>query len=279
MITIPDALVPRLSLLREPHGVYCTAQDNLRILSWCSAASVTLITITGRFLTVDGDLIDLSETFAPATDRTMSTAIRALGEGWLLDLSIVTNGSPIIGQAFVRAEIVRGLLGGLTALKVLCQGRCNAVQRLAFPNSPISSTIDGPGILRSVAGTNQAAGAEISETVPTGARWELVGLSFVLVTSAAVANREVSIVIDDGTTTLFTSPSGFTHAASLTRRYSADVLGAQTAPTQGTDRQIVIAPMTLLAGWRIRTVTTALDVGDDFGAPQLQVKETLEAAA
>lgn len=279
MIPIDPDLRARLLLLREPHAVFCRAEDNLRLSTWCSSSGVTQITVAGRFLTCEGNIIDFRERQAPNTDRTLKASNFPLAEGWLLDVRIESDGAPIIGQVFASCAIVRGLTGGVTPLKVLCQGVCNAVQPLAWPNSILTTTIGSPTILRSVTGTNPAAGVEISETVPTGARWILRGLSFLLVTSGVAGNRETSIVIDDGATTLFTSPSGFTHVASLTRRFSASALGAQTAPTQGTDRQILIPPLVLLAGSRIKTVTTAIDAGDDYGAPQMLVEEQLEAAA
>jgi len=274
-----EKLIPSLSLMREPHAKYCSAADNLRITSWCSSAGVSALTVTGRFLTCEGRIIDVQERHVPNTDRTLKNTDHGLGEGWLLDLRIESNGSPIIGQVFARAAIVRGSGTSATPLAVLCQGPLNAVQPLAFPGSPVTTTLAQPGILRSVAGTDPAANTEISETVPTGARWKLWGLSFQLVTDANAANREVTVTIDDGTTILFTSPSGFTHTASLTRRYSASLIGAQTAPAQATDRQILLPPLQLPAGSRIKTVTTAIQVGDNYGAPQMLVEEWLEAAA
>ena len=145
-------------------------------------------------------------------------------------------------------------------------------------NVPIQTFADGSialdGTPTSVAGTNPAAGAEISETVPTGKRWRVLGLQFSLVTSATVANREVVIVVDDGTNTLFQSPSGANHAASLTWAYSAAAVGQPVAgATATTVRQINFPPLLLPAGARIRTATTNIQAGDDYGAPRLLVQE------
>jgi hypothetical protein len=91
---------------------------------------------------------------------------------------------------------------------------------LAFPGVPIASPLDGGGALRSIAGTTPGAGAEISETVPTGARWELLAFQATFVTSAAAANRVPQLTLDDGTTVYFRLGAALNQAASLTQRRS-----------------------------------------------------------
>jgi hypothetical protein len=176
----------------------------------------------------------------------------------------------------LTVDLVRGPtgVGGVTA--TLVQGPISSLQRIGWPGSMLLTSLDVAGVLRSIAGTDPAAAAEITETVPLGARWRVRAVSFSLVTDANPANREVTLVLDDGTTILYTSPSGFTHVAATTRRYSAAMIGAQTAPAQATDRQIVLPDLWLPGGSRIRTVTTNMQVGDNYGAPQLLVEETLE---
>jgi hypothetical protein len=91
---------------------------------------------------------------------------------------------------------------------VLLQGYVTDTSRLSFPGSPIRSSIEGPGVLRSITGTNPAANAEISETVPTNARWRVHAIRFTLVTDANVANREVALTLDDGAAVFARSPPG-----------------------------------------------------------------------
>ena len=273
-----ESPLPRPALAGWP-GYYFTGEDHLRITSWNSVTSV-VVTLTGRFLHLDGHIEPFSERHVPNTNRTAATDTFRRAEGWLLDLSaVVTGATPLRGQTFLRVDVVRGFGAVDTVLSTLLRGYVTSGQRLGWPGSPQEDPLDGQGALRSVAGTDPAANTEISETVPTGARWRLLAASFTFVTDANAANREVALVLDDGTTTLLTSPSGFTHTASLTRRYSAANLGAQTAPTQGTDRQILIPDLRLPAASRIRTSTTAIQATDNYGAPQLLVEEWLEATA
>lgn len=131
--------------------------------------------------------------------------------------------------------------------------------------------------VRSVAGTNPAAGIEISETVPASVRWKLISVFFRLVTSATAATRRLHFVVDDGTNKLFDFPVGNTHLASLTRDYTIAHVGNVGNGIQDDDiMQILPADAVLPTGFRVRTETTGIQVGDDFGAPQLWVEECTE---
>lgn len=132
------------------------------------------------------------------------------------------------------------------------------------------------GFVRSVLGTDPAAGAEVSETVPTNARWKLHSIIASLVTDGTVANRNVNWIIDDGTTTLYTSNDNTNHAATTT---ASHILSENQ--TRGTIGTIYNSPMNpvglvLFQGWRIRTSTTNLQAGDNWAAPQIFVEEWIE---
>lgn len=262
--------------LKAPHAYYVDDDDFLRMSVLGSGAQQVIV--SGRVLTLAGETKSFEHRItAPASRTAPATLIRPIGCGWLLNVTAIA-GSAVTGlaQLMLTIDLVRGPtgVGGVSA--TLVQGPLSSLQRIGWPGSLLLTSLDVAGVLRSIAGTNPAAAAEITETVPTGARWRVRSASFTLVTDANVANREVTIVLDDGTTILFTSPSGFTHAASLTRRYSAAMIGAQTAPAQATDRQIVLPDLWLPGGSRLRTVTTNIQAGDDYSAPQLLVEETLE---
>ena len=91
------ALLAQLGLIREQHAVYITEADNLQVTTWNVSIGATSVSITGRFLGVDGRIVDLAETHTPNTDRTSKSTIHALGEGWLLNLNIASNGAPLKG--------------------------------------------------------------------------------------------------------------------------------------------------------------------------------------
>jgi hypothetical protein len=97
-----------------------------------------------------------------------------------------------------------------------------------------------------------------------------------LVTDATVATRTVNFIIDDGATTLLNFPGVTTQAASLTRAYNVAEYGFQPSAV-GTDIFFYIPFLVrLFQAWRIRTSTTNLQAGDDWGAPQMMVEEWIE---
>ena len=136
----------------------------------------------------------------------------------------------------------------------------------------IDSAKDGPGSIQSITGTDPAAGAEISETVPANTIWLIGSVRFTLVTDATVAERQAHLVINDGATTLLNLPTTGTQIQSLTRNYNAHELGGLIVPT-GSEIDIGLpSGLILPAGFGLTTETTLIESGDDYGAPQLSVE-------
>src|SRR5207244_3905006 len=70
---------------------------------------------------------------------------------------------------------------------------------------PDSFGTSGYQRLRSFLGTDQAAGSEISEVVPTGKFWRILAVRAQLVTSGTAGNRFPRLEIDDGTNIFYNS--------------------------------------------------------------------------
>lgn len=148
---------------------------------------------------------------------------------------------------------------------------------LHWPAPHRKDATEGPGFLRSIAGTNPAAGAEVSETVPTNARWRLYGINFSLVTSADIGDRRVRLLVDDGTNMLMEFACLATQAASLTRYYKFHGnCESQTGFINASLYTRLFPPSPLFQGWRIRTATIGMFAADDYGAPRLLVEEWIE---
>lgn len=264
---------------RTPHAVYLTGEDNLRVTVFNAAAGVT-VTIRGRYLPLDGDIVPFSDSFVPATNRTASTNTTRLAEGWLLGVSVfVSGGSPLTGQTFAIVSLIRGEGTSAIDLMTLAAGPVTASQRIGYPGSLIMNSLDGAGALRLITGTTPGAGAEISETVPTGARWQLLSFAATIATSAAAANRQPTLVIDDGATQYQLFPQAATTPASNSSRYFWTAgSGVFLAQLNGADVQGLVSPLWLLAGHRIRTLTTLIQAGDQWSAVLYGVREWMEAA-
>ena len=141
----------------------------------------------------------------------------------------------------------------------------------------IDGAFDGPGSIKSIAGTDPSAGNEISETVPANTVWLVRGISALLITDANAADRRVRATLDDGTTIFYQISSSTNHTASLTVRYAWSPFGAAAVGVvAATDATINIPfpkPTILTAGHRFVTTIGAKQAGDNWGAPQLFVEE------
>jgi hypothetical protein len=271
--TIGPWLIPYLA---GSNSFFLTGEESLRVRSFNSAAGVTLA-LEGRLLQPTGEIVPVSGPMATTADRTIQTATHALGAGWLLHVSVrASAGSPRVGQCYVVVEIVRGQTGAFQTLGAILEGYVTDTTPLVWPGTLCQSSADGPGVIRSIAGSDPAAGAEFSETVPTNARWRLLGVDVPLVTDATAANREAVLTIDDGAAVVAEIAAGTAQAASLTRRYSFARGVQRGGPAASTIINAPIPDAMLMGGYRVRSVTTNLQAGDNYGAPQLWVEEWIE---
>lgn len=263
----------------SPNGFYFAGDDNLQVTVFNALASVA-IRISGRFLHLDGRVEPFVDRLVPTSNRAASTKVLHIGTGWLLNVQVnVSAQAPLTGQAFAIVSVVRGQTGATEDLATLAAGYVTALQRIAWPGSPILNSLEGGGALRSITGTSPAAGAEISESVPTGARWELLAFRTLFTTAAAVANRTNYLTLDDGATEYFRMQQNATFVAS-----QAWVVGwAQGLAlwaNQGQPGQLAPLPtgLRLGAGHRIKTVTAGIQAADQYSAVQYLVREWLEGA-
>lgn len=242
---------------------------------WNSLANLELDLVV-HTLEPDGDLMPAITPADPTSDRALNTYTQDVGLGYLISVQVrVTTGTPLHGQCFVQALLIRGRGASRTVLSTLFADYVTAMSFPAYPGSPIRAPEEGPGFTQSLAGTNPAAGVEITETVPTNALWRLNSIRFVLVTDATVTNRTVSLHLDDGATSFFSIEAPSVQAASLTYAYTFAIQGA-IQDRVVTDFTSVIPPLLLPQTFRIRTSITNLQAGDDIGAPEMHLSEWLQ---
>lgn len=273
LATIGPWLTP---YLKGSSAFFLTGEESLRLRSYCSGSGVFL-TLEGRILRPEGSIDPMSNPHATASDLSAVETIHPLGAGWLQHLSVrATSGDPRVGQCYVVVEIVRGQTGAMQTLGIILEGYVATNSGPAFPGTPLLLSADGPGFIRSIAVADPAAGAEWSQTVPTNARWRVLGVDAALVTDATVANREAVLTIDDGASIVAEIAAGTAQAASLTRRYSFARGVQRGGPAASTIINAPIPDAILMGGYRIRSVTTNLQAGDNWGAPQLWVEQWIE---
>lgn len=278
----PGSYAPQLPPLAAFGGapLYVTGEDALMATVLNGAAGVT-VTISGRMLEF-GTMrsTPFAQSIVPATDRTASVVRFSIGDGWLLNAqAIITGGTPASGQTFVRLSLVRGLTSVAGELFTLFAGYVTAKLPQSYPGSGIAASTDGCGALRSITGATPAAGAEISESVPTGARWELLAFVAKLSASAAVANRQVRLTLDDGANVFFQNLNTFAETASQVITY-AYIQNTSLGQLLTVDQVVSVIPgnVRLGAGHRIRTTTLGIQGADQWSLVQYLVREWIEGA-
>lgn len=263
--------------IKPDYGFYIQSDDRLACVVLSSVASL-VVRFSGYYLSAKGEVNEYAIDVSPTSDRAATSQIQSIGEGFILSCrTSLVSGNANRGQCYVRAGIQRNTGTPVLPLARLLAGYLTDDYTPSFPFGKIEGPLEGPGIIRVITGTDPAAGAEISETVPTGARWRLFSVRTTFVTDATVANRLETLTLDDGTTIFFRSGTFTNHAASLTWAitWASGVVEDGTnalANTQAIPREVLLS-----AGYRINTSTINLQAGDNWGAPILHVEEWIEA--
>lgn len=230
-----------------------------------------------RILRDDGEIIPLVFALTAGAAGAVTQQRFQLVEGYLLSCSLVASFGLNTGNIlWASAALIRPPNTALAQYELLASGYPSNNTPIGFPNSVPQRPTDGPGQPRSVTITTPGAGADFLFTIPTSARMRIVSLNAVLTTSAAVANRDVSLVIDDGANVVAELNSGANQLASLTQEYTwgdslplASVFnGNQMIPLPS---QLILPP-----AFRIRSETTAIDVADQWSSIFMLVHEWVD---
>jgi hypothetical protein len=262
----------RLTDIDPPSDVYIARDDLLRITIITRTPGFP-VTVLLRILLPGREIIPNQFEVIPQGGQLASTATFNLTEGFLL--SATATMLPLFntrGDGFVIVELVRAGTPVVSVSLVLISGFITGRQALTYPTSPVTSPFDQRGLIRSVLGTNPGAGVEITETVPAGVMWRLSSIAFRLVTDATAGNRQVILRLDDGSSTFADIPAPAVQIALLDVGYT---FGDGLTSFASAFDQIAPTPRGVLlqAGWRIRTLTTNLQAGDNFGAPEFNIEE------
>jgi hypothetical protein len=265
---------PPKGALPAPSAVFLTGEEFMRASFMANVANL-IVTITGRILRPDNTISRINFSLTPAGNRTLTTAVVGLSSGWLLDLTArVTTGAPAFGAVWGMFELGVGAGSLFSVTETMRAGFCTANTPLSYASSVSMLPLDGPGCLRSITGTTPGAGVDVTETVPTNARWELLAFNAKFITSAAVANRVPAFVLDDGTNTYYRGGYITNQAASISERYGI-YQGGAAALLDNDSNQNRGLPVGLRmgAGHRIRTTTFAIDVADQWSQVQYLARE------
>lgn len=261
--------------VQPPSQFYVTRTDLLSIVTRCSHAT-TRVDVRMRLLTPDGELRSLRYDVLPNSDRTQREDIFDMAEGYLLSaLAVPTAADVQPGQLYVALYLTRGAAPAALWHQLLSAGFASSGFAVSYP---YNDSLVGRGARewdRVITGTDPAAGVEISETVPTGATWDMVTVTFSLTTDATVASRVISLLMDDGASQVSWNRAIAAQPASTTRSYWA---GAQLQDDSANSGRIGMGSLNdrvLSQGWRLLTSGFNLQPGDNYSAPVLWVRESL----
>lgn len=266
-------------VISSPFQFYTTGEDRLRVVSVNSLVGVRL-KIHHRFVDAFGKVQASEDDHVPNSDRTAHTTEHELGVGSLLNLTLNANsGTPLIGQTFVIVQLIRGTGTAAIVLGTLLQGYVTSTQHLAWPGSPIESSTAGEPFIREVLGTTPAAGGNWSETVPAGARWELLRFYGEFTSSAAPAVRSVEFRIRTGAPfQAWLTPVGAGQNANQSYAYTWTPGFTNNADLNGVVNNALPNPTLLQAGASIEVQTRGIQAGDQWAALRYSVREWLEVS-
>lgn len=199
-----------------------TAKFELVIRS--QAISTSKLTV--RCVTREG-LSQFSHT--PTNDGIQKTQYFSLADIPIF-LSVVDDSAAIVqGSAFVTISLC---INGSIVYE-LCSGFVYGIKSLSWPISSGQDAMPGRGNMRTIVGSVYSAGEDIAEYVPEGRIWHLLSMSFLLTTSATVADRRVKFLLGNADNLEIEAFSGEVQAASLNHIYSLAHYGALPATNIG----------------------------------------------
>jgi len=241
------------------------AHKQIQIESWSNSAR----TLNLRGSTPGGPF---AESHVTNADRSRATDTYEI-HGIPTKLQVNPQTAPVRrGECYVRVTL---LLDG-EPVQRLSAGYLTDSKTISWPPGVHEGFLEGPGLIRTITGTNPAAGAAISETVPTNAAWKFKSLRVSLATDGNVANREAFLYYDDGSVTIYRSAHGPAHVANSTYYYHF-IAGYPIEETGfdagGQNRLPMPGDLLLSGGYRIQSGISSGQATDDWGAPVLQVEE------
>ena len=252
--------------------------DDFLVAAVRNAKAGVALQLGGRSWKEDGQPSEISQPIIPGTARALQYFSIPLHHGFLSSATITaTAGSPNRGQTLASLYLVRPPATAFFARQLLAQDYVTSQYGPTWPGGRHTLGVEGPGMLYSFSVTSPAAGADWTQTVPTGARWLLHGIYATLATSATAGSRNPLLLVDDGTNRLGAQDTALTQGVSLTNDWTW-VPGTPTTGLFATPVNVVDLPfpMPMFAGWRIRTLTAALSATDQWSAIRLLVEEWLE---
>lgn len=220
-----------------------------------------------RVLTRDGIL---EHEITTVTDGSRQSFVSGIDD-FPIFVGVVDN-----GNAFAHGECWASVsldIDGIEAIP-LCSGYVYQEKGISFPNTSQQPAIPGRGMITQVLGSNPAAGAEASISVPQGEIWLVHAVRVQLVTDANAANRRPHFVFTGPGGAIYDTANDVDIAANSTVNLSAAVYGSLRGGSQDNDLFYPMAHNTWIGPeGTITTETVNIQVGDNYGIPRALVEK------
>lgn len=262
-----------------PVELYIGVDDALVIQGATTQVS-EVITVNVRLLLPNGRIEDNQFTINPPSTRAVLRKAFTLAEGFLLSASASAGNATTRGQTFCRIYLQRGASGTGQPGQVLFSDYVTQFLAPAYPFGPQRSPSEGTGNLINVGVGNPGAGADWIKPLPVNTRWRIQSIFALLTASAAVANRQVSIILQNSAASMWQAVSIANQTASQATAYS---FGAITpyVPSNPLIQVIPIPPGFILgniSGLSAQILTSTLNIqaADQWTQMALYVEEWLD---
>lgn len=277
---------PNKSSFLHVQGIDVTP-DNLLQLSVYTNKALTInghghiLLPSGIIKPFDLQFVVSGTTFGTVQQKQFNIFVNA---GKLLTLTLVTPTSAVYnGMCYVAVELIDNASTSALPFVTLVADFLSSRRELTFPHTNIGTTgnwQDGYVLDASpyqvIQITNPAAGAEFSYTVPANTRLQILSFRGLFTTDGNAANRNVRATFDDGTNIFASFPMG---NGNLTASKTDTISLFPDAVSFFSDGGITTIPLPnviLLPGYRFKSSTTAIQVGDQWSALWFEAKvETL----
>lgn len=198
-----------------------------------------------------------------------------LQKGLLLYVQVQSTTSHQFGRCFAFVELRKGTLGGSVAptpYRSLIQDYVSIFGNPTWPPTSNNMTPDRQADIV-ITGTNPAAGAAFTYTVPDYTRLFIQSIRFDLVTDGNAATRSARIlVVDSSSNDLFRAISNVSHTLSTTKSY---YFGAAYPIRDNTLASQVIEPLPfidIVKGMKLSISPNNMQVGDQISAIRMATK-------
>jgi hypothetical protein len=211
--------IGKAQIIATPFQFEFTGEDRLKVVFVSSVD--TSFSVALRIIRRDGSIDVASHGFAITGDRLVAVRDIAVGIGFVSNVVVRPVLSTIqTGQCYVTVFVARGgPTGAFVVIGQMLGGYTTLFSPLAWPGSPITPSIDGPGAAIILNTGNLAANVTPTYIVPVNTRWAVMTFNGALQDTSGAGQFVHAVVAPGGGGINMRVPTTNVHAAGTTVQY------------------------------------------------------------